>query len=180
MSRHRRSLRLRRALAASTALLAFVFPAAGAAHGWHGRNWPGRTFSSRVFASGAGITHPIPGGREPISQPDDITYYGGRIYAAFQNGVGPQGQASPSGATSSTVVAFDRAGRAVRTWEVTGHCDGLTADPRLGQIIATVNEDANASIYLLQLDGSQTHYTVAAPLPHNGGLDASRSTTARS
>ncbi len=173
MPRPRRPLALRVALAASAAVLACGFPAAAAAHGRHdGSAWSRRIFSSRVFASGAGITHPIPGGREPISQPDDITYYRGRIYAAFQNGVGPQGQASPSGATSSTIVAFDLAGQPLRTWEVTGHCDGLTADPALGQIIATVNEDANASIYLLDLAGGQTHYRFAAPLAHNGGLDA--------
>lgn len=40
----------------------------------------------------------------------DITYYRGRVYAAVQNGVGPQGQASPLGATSSPIVAFNAAG----------------------------------------------------------------------
>lgn len=172
MSRSRRLSAVRLALAACSAVIACAFPAAASAHGRHGRDWSGRIFSSRVFASGAGIMHPIPGGQEPISQPDDITYYGGRIYVTFQNGVGPQGQASGSGATSSTIVAFDLDGHPVRTWEVTGHCDGLTADPDLGQIIATVNEDANASIYLLHPHGGQTHYTLGAPLAHNGGLDA--------
>ena len=67
-------------------------------------------FRSRVFASGSGIGHPTPGGVQRISQPDDITELGDHIFVGFQNGVGPQGQASSSGNRDSTVVEFDLRG----------------------------------------------------------------------
>ncbi len=129
-------------------------------------------FTSRVFATGNAISHPIPGGSETISQPDDITYLHGRIYVGFQNGVGPQGQPSGSGNVDSTIVAFDRSGRPVAEWDMAGKCDGLTADPRLNRVIATVNEDANSSLYLIDPHGGATHYAYNETLPHNGGTDA--------
>jgi hypothetical protein len=129
-------------------------------------------FTSRVFATGNDITDRIPRGRETISRPDDITYMNGRIYVGFQNGVGPQGQASASGNTRSTIVAFNRWGRPVAKWNVAGKCDGLTADPQMDRVIATVNEDANSSVYLIDPYGGKTHYRYSEPLPHNGGTDA--------
>jgi hypothetical protein len=131
--------------------------------------------SDTVFASGTGIFHTVPsapGGREAISLPDDITSLGGDIYVGFQNGVGPQGQASTTGNLDSTVVEFDSTGKEVAQWDIAGKCDGLTADPQTGQVIATVNEDANSSLYLITPGGSAVHYKYAAPLASGGGTDA--------
>ncbi len=159
-------------LVASAGLAVGAVPAA-ARRGNDG-SWPAgaATFTSRVFATGNDITHRIPAGRETISQPDDITYMNGRIYVGFQNGVGPQGQASASGNTRSTIVAFNRWGRPVAKWNVAGKCDGLTADPQIDRVIATVNEDANSSVYLIDPYGGKTHYQYSEALPHNGGTDA--------
>jgi hypothetical protein len=144
------------------------------AHGGHHRSQPNRQvgFASRVFTTGNEITHPTADGPQTISQPDDITYLDGRIYVGFQNGVGPQGQASTSGNTESTIVAFNLSGRPVAEWNVVGKCDGVTADPQLHGVIATVNEDANSSLYLIDPNGGATHYQYSEPLPHNGGTDA--------
>ena len=151
-----------------------VGAAPAAARASHDRSWPGgaATFTSSVFATGNDITHRIPGGSETISQPDDITYMNGRIYVGFQNGVGPQGQPSASGNTHSTIVAFNLWGRPVAKWNVAGKCDGLTADPQFDRVIATVNEDANSSVYLIDPYGAKTHYQYSEQLPHNGGTDA--------
>ena len=130
------------------------------------------TLHSHVFASARLITHPTPQGRAAISQPDDITYLAGRIYVGFQNGVGPQGQASPTGNHDSTVVEFGLNGRRVRQWDLTGKCDGLTADPARGRVIATINEDAHSSLYLVDPAGRATHLRYSAPLRSNGGTDA--------
>jgi hypothetical protein len=127
---------------------------------------------NRVFASGAGITHTTAKGSEAISKPDDITSLGGRIYVAFQNGVGPQGEASTTGNLDSTVVEFGRNGRRLDQWDIAGKCDGLTADPALGQVIATVNEDAHSSFYLIRPGGGAVHYRYAAPVASHGGTDA--------
>jgi hypothetical protein len=53
----------------------------------------------------------------------------------------------------------------------------MTADPQRARIIATVNEDANSSLYVIQPEadaGSQlTHYTYSpTPPQHGGGTDA--------
>jgi hypothetical protein len=114
---------------------------------------------------------------EPLASPDDITVLGHDIYTAVQNGIGPQGQASPDGNTESTIVEFTATGRVVRQWDVKGHCDGLTADTGAHLVIATVNEDANSSIYTITpgaAAGAEVqHYRFNKdPLPHNGGTDA--------
>jgi hypothetical protein len=131
-------------------------------------------FTNHVFASGAAIMHPAPKGLEAISQPDDITSLGGHIFVGFQNGVGPQGEPSTTGNKDSTVVEFDRGGHMIRHWDIVGKCDGLTADPLSGQVIATVNEDAHSSVYLIDpaAGGTAVRYRYNEPLPHGGGTDA--------
>jgi hypothetical protein len=113
---------------------------------------------------------------EPLTQPDDITRIGRDLFTGFQNGVGPQGQASTDGNRDSTIVEFTASGRVIRQWDVRGKCDGLTADPARHLVIATVNEDANSSVYTIT-PGAKTgtevrHYRYKEPLPHNGGTDA--------
>jgi hypothetical protein len=113
---------------------------------------------------------------EPLTQPDDITMLGSDLFTGFQNGVGPQGQASPDGNRDSTIVEFTTSGRVVRQWDVRGKCDGLTADPARHLVIATVNEDANSSIYTItpgaRAGTEVRHYRYSEPLPHGGGTDA--------
>ena len=131
------------------------------------------SFTSRVFATGTGITHPAAKGEEPVSKPDDITLLGSHIFVGFQNGVGPQGQASTTGNLASTVVEFDLGGHAVAHWDLVGKCDGLTADPGAGLLIATVNEDANSSVYTIDAaTGALVHYRYNEALPSKGGTDA--------
>jgi hypothetical protein len=111
--------------------------------------------------------------RESLTQPDDITMIGGNLFTGFQNGVGPQGQPSTDGNRDSTIVEFRPNGTVVRQWDIRGKCDGLTADPYTGQVIATVNEDANSSLYSIDpVSGRVTHYSYSRPLPHHGGTDA--------
>jgi len=156
-------------------------PPAAFAHGDGGarahrdRGWfhHTRALTDWVLFDGAQLEHAIPGGSEPLTQPDDITYLDGHIFVTFQNGVGPQGQASATGNTASTVVELTRQGHPVAQWDITGHGDGLTADPETGQIIATVNEDANSSLYTIDPhNGAIVHYSYSEPLPSAGGTDA--------
>jgi hypothetical protein len=133
----------------------------------------------RQIASGMKLHHNFqPGGTgalssETLSSPDDITAAGRDLYVTFQNGVGPQGQASADGNLDSTIVEFTLSGRYVRQWDLRGKCDGLTADPKIGQVIATVNEDANSSLYTIsERTGRVAHYAYNESLPHGGGTDA--------
>ena len=122
----------------------------------------------------AGSTKPV---TQALTQPDDITHSGPDLFSAFQNGLGPQGQVGPGGDPNSTVVEYTPAGHVIQQWDVKGHCDGLTADPALHLVFATVNEDANSSIFTITPGapaGAQVvHYRYNdSPLPHNGGTDA--------
>lgn len=130
-------------------------------------------FASHVFANGATLSHVVAGHAEALSDPDDITTLAGSIYVAFQNGVGPQGQASTTGNRDSTVVELSAAGAVIKQWELVGKCDGLTADPNLDEVIATINEDANSSLYLIAPGASAVHYHYnKGGLAHGGGTDA--------
>ena len=136
-------------------------------------------FTVRQIVNGTKLHHhyTVSGVRktEPLAQPDDLTHFGNFLFAAFQNGVGPQGEPSSDGNTDSTIVAFTPSGHVIRQWDIKGKCDGLTADPVLRRLIATVNEDANSSLYTidpLARTGGIQHYAYNRPLPHNGGTDA--------
>jgi hypothetical protein len=122
---------------------------------------------------------------DALTGPDDISSYGtinggdktgvrgAGLYVAFQNGVGAQGEPSSDGNVDSTIVQFTFTGRAVRQWDVKGKIDGLTVDPLRGEVIATVNEDANSSIYSISVaTGQVVHYAYNVPLAHHGGTDA--------
>ena len=109
---------------------------------------------------------------ESLSQPDDIETLAGNLYVGFQNGVGSQGEAAPSGNLDSTLVEFTPAGSVVKQWDVTGKIDGMGVDSATGQVIASVNEDSKSSLYTVS-GGTVTHYTYTpSSLPHLGGTDA--------
>ena len=140
---------------------------------------PARPLHVTRIASGEKLHHSFrPNGTgaartEALSSPDDIAELGGHIFVTFQNGVGPQGQAAPDGDLDSTIVEFTLSGREVAQWDLRGKCDGLTADPLTGKVIATINEDAHSSLYTINpYAGSVTHYAYSEALPHNGGTDA--------
>src|SRR5579862_9675537 len=117
---------------------------------------------------------------EPLTKPDDLTQLGGDLFVNFQNGVGPQGQPSSTGNPDSTIVEFTPRGHEVSQWDITGRSDGLSADPALHALIATVNEDGDSSLYVIELAnptatsaGGVLHFRYSTlPLPHNGGTDA--------
>src|SRR5215469_6483579 len=115
--------------------------------------------------------------KEPLTGPDDLTSIATTLFTGFQNGVGPRGEASADGNTDSTIVEFGLGGNEIHQWDIKGKCDGLTADPALGVVIATVNEDGNSSLYTISPSASSAsnaiqHYSYNKPLPHNGGTDA--------
>jgi hypothetical protein len=153
---------------------------AGASPVSHDRS--ANVYTVHQILSGTTLTHdfvPLGGGSqttEPLADPDDITDLHGDVFAGFQNGVGPQGQASLDGNLDSTIVELRPNGDPVAQWDVEGKADGVTADPQAGTVIVTVNEDANSSLYTIDpAEGSGngvTHYNYNETLPHNGGTDA--------
>jgi hypothetical protein len=80
-------------------------------------------------------------------KPDDSAVLGSNVFVAYQNGVGATGTAATgTGVTFSTIVEYKKK-KVVGSWQVTGKCDGLAANAVTGEIIASVNEDGNSSIY---------------------------------
>ena len=130
-------------------------------------------FTSSMFVNAVGLTHQVGTATRPVIGPDDMVYLGGHIFVGFQNGVGSMGEASPLG-KSSTIVEFDLRGNKVAQWDVVGKNDGLGADPATNRLIATVNEDGNSSVYLIDPTAGSTpvHYRYSGKLPHGGGTDA--------
>ncbi len=113
-----------------------------------------------------------------LSQPDEITRLGDRLYVAFQNGIHAKGQPGSNGQTNSTIVEYTMEGKRLASWNIPGHCDGLTADPYKHELVATVNEDGNSSMFTIQpqetgRSGAVTQYSYSQnPLPHGGGTDS--------
>ena len=130
-------------------------------------------FTSTVFVNAVGLTHQTANATRPVIGPDDMAYLGGHIFVGFQNGVGSMGETSPLGAKDSTIVEFDLQGHKLAQWDVVGKNDGLGADPSTNQLIATVNEDGNSSVYLIDPTAGSTpvHYHYSGKLPHGGGTD---------
>jgi hypothetical protein len=154
-------------------MTAFALPAAAKTH------QPTPTYNVRVILSGKTLHHwYIKAGskvwhREALADPDDITRIGNDLFATFQNGVGPQGQASTDGNRDSTIVEFTLSGVVVNQWDLVGKCDGLTANVAAGLVVATINEDAHSSLYTIDPFTSQVvHYHYFKPLPSKGGTDA--------
>jgi hypothetical protein len=123
-------------------------------------------FTARLFAT-------APSG---LTNPDDITRLDGHIFVAFQNNANADG--TPVGA-QSTVVEFASDGSVLNQWNLTGRCDGLTADPESDQLLATINEDANSSFAVIRPHASpadQIRLLSYSPDPGNvsgeGGTDA--------
>jgi hypothetical protein len=162
------------------AALATTVLSAGTASATTTASHPG--YTARVILSGSSLRHTFAAAGSaklhtaPLTLPDDITAAGPYLFTAFQNGVGPQGQAATDGNRDSTVVEFTRTGRVVRQWDIRGKCDGVTADPARHRVIATVNEDANSSVYTIDPWAAPAkqvrHYAYSAPVPSKGGTDA--------
>jgi hypothetical protein len=178
----RTTMRTAKVAAAVSAGLAALALAGSASASSTGGNAGEPQFQSHVILNGANLSHTfVPAGSatpmtEPLSSPDDITMLGQHLFTTFQNGVGPQGQPSADGNTDSTIVEYTETGKVINQWDLVGKCDGLTADPQLGVVIATINEDANSHIDTIAPKapaGQQVQvYAYNEPLPHFGGTDA--------
>ncbi|HEX4579856.1 MAG TPA: hypothetical protein VH498_07630 [Candidatus Dormibacteraeota bacterium] len=132
--------------------------------------------TSHAAAGARFATTPPPG----AVGPDDITRSatsgvdGGRtvIWTAYQNGINADGSpGTAGGATQSTVAGYDaRTGSLVETIPVTGKVDGLTADPALCRLIATVNEDNNSALNLIDVNAKTVTTYSYSPSPAVAGV----------
>ena len=112
----------------------------------------------------------------PLSQPDDLVAFDHSVFVAFQNGVGPVGQAAANGNSESSLLQLTTDGAVVAHWDLAGKIDGLGVDPDVHAVVATVDEDGSSSVYTVaprSAGAGVTHYCYDHdPLPHGGGTDA--------
>ena len=106
-------------------------------------------------------------GTSAYFNPDPIVADGGFVYVAYQNDT----KADGSDGKSSTIVQYAMDGKALTTFSVTGHCDGLRVDPTSYLLWATVNEDSNAVLYTVDpKSGTVSPYKFSSAA-HGGGYD---------
>lgn len=142
-------------LAASLAAAAAVF-ALNSAPAFAYTLVPGYTGST--FVTGGSLTGP-----------DPIVINGHDTYLAYQNVTSKTG----GDGKSSTVVHYHDTA-IVATYDILGHCDGLRQNPLDGKLWATVNEDGNPVLYVIDPVGGTTTSYLFSPDPattHGGGFD---------
>jgi hypothetical protein len=81
------------------------------------------------------------------SAPDSLTYANGSLWVEYGNGASTT--AFPGTSGSSTIVEYSRLGVVENTYTIGGHVDGLKYDPSTGDIWGLQNEDANATLTLI-------------------------------
>lgn len=117
------------------------------------------------------------------SSPDDLAWMSLKagdgpalLWTEYQNGINPNGTPGASGSVDSYIAGYNpRTGALVRMIPVPGHVDGVTADPSLGRLMVTSNEDANSAFYLVDpLTRSTVRFTYSPSLEvnGNGGTDS--------
>ena len=120
-----------------------------------------------------------------VSGPDDIAMLDGHVFVAWQNGVGPRGQAAPTTHdTQGLVVEYGSQGQTLHEWALKGSIDGLGGQPSAGRVIATSNQDGNPSLFTITPTGAAgkqvVHYSYSpypdayrsGPLFTGGGTDS--------
>lgn len=106
--------------------------------------------------------------------PDSIIQVGSNIFVGYGDNVNPDGTvpgSNPPVQGQTEIIEYTLTGKAVKTFEVIGHNDGLLAYDN-HTIWSLSNEDANPVLTVIDLSGgTETQYTPTTPLLHGGGLD---------
>ena len=101
------------------------------------------------------------------SKPDSITFSHNNVFVGYGNGGNPDG----TGGAMSTIVKYKMDGTVVKTYTVVGHNDGLRFNTATGDLWALQNEDANATLVIIEPGtGKQSTFTLGTG-PHGGGYD---------
>ena len=107
------------------------------------------TASSSVFATGGAV-----GG----TQPDSVTIEDGSVWVEYGNDADSTGAGG-----SSTIVQYSATSGAVqRNYPISGLVDGLKFNPTTGMVWALQNNDANATLSII----NPTTHTVSGPLKY--------------
>jgi hypothetical protein len=101
------------------------------------------------------------------SAPDSITFSRNNVFIGYGNGGAPDG----SGGAMSTIVKYKMDGTVVRTFTVVGHNDGLRFNLQTGDLWALQNEDASATLVIIDPKSGKQKTVIVGTGPHGGGYD---------
>ena len=120
-----------------------------------------------AIPSGPGYTVTVfARGTSTLKNPDPIVSVGGWTYVAYQNAT-----ASTGGGGDSTIVQYAAGGVVHHTLNLPGRIDGMRFNPYDGKMWVTVNEDANSSLFTVDVTSwAVKHYTFSSA-SHGGGYD---------
>lgn len=108
-------------------------------------------------------------GGQDYNGPDSVIDDGSYIYIDYQNTTAKD--CTDAATAHSTVVQYSLDGKALKTFNVPGHSDGLREDPSTHLLWATSCEDGNPRLVTIDpSSGTITPYTFP-PTPHGGGYD---------
>ncbi|HLI64051.1 MAG TPA: hypothetical protein VKV05_11665 [Terriglobales bacterium] len=111
------------------------------------------------------FTQGVPG---EYSAPDSITFNTSNIYIGWGNNGDPEGGNS----IPSTIIEYDFNGNIINQVNIIGHNDGLKINPQSGDLWATVNEDGNSRLYIMDPQTlAMKHSYFLGTGPHGGGYD---------
>jgi hypothetical protein len=96
----------------------------------------GPTVDKSVFATGTAVDG---------TQPDSITVGDGSVWVEYGNGVDSTGVILGY----STIVRYSTSGAIQHVYSISGEVDGLKVDPVTGMVWALQNQDANATLSLI-------------------------------
>lgn len=141
----------------------------------------GRTNGPSTLVGHTLVKAPPPGAKGPddlsLLAVDGLNEGGAVLWTAYQNGVNPDGTPGTTGGpAASTVAGYDPvSGKLVKAINVTGKVDGLVADPAMGTLLATVNEDLKSAFDVVYpaLGAVATYtYSPSPAVNGNGGTDS--------
>jgi hypothetical protein len=102
-----------------------------------------------------------------LSKPDSIAFNATNIFVGYGNGGDPAGCCG----AMSDIVTYDLFGTKVHDLTIAGHNDGLKINPITGDLWALQNEDANATLIVINVNTYATATSVLGTGPHGGGYD---------
>jgi hypothetical protein len=102
-----------------------------------------------------------------LSKPDSVAVVGDHVFVGYGDGNAPDG----SDGKSTQIVDYSMDGAVQYTYTVKGHSDGLKVDPATHLLWALQNEDANASLVIINPKTHQKTLYTFGPTLHGGGYD---------
>lgn len=102
-----------------------------------------------------------------LSGPDSIAVLRDHVFVGYGDGHAPDG----SDGKNTQIVEYTMDADVVYTYTVVGHNDGLKVDPSTHLLWAIQNEDANASLVIIDTETHQTKVYTFGPTLHGGGYD---------